>query len=166
MGLAAICCLFEGTMYLFVFFWSAALKSARLFAGFDSPPSFGLAFASFMAAMMLGSQLFSISETAPSLPRSVNNLGLYLILASAALLSVVYFRTEVPVMWCLCAYEACIGLYFPSMGYLRSQLVPGEARGKVYSWLRLPLNTFVVITLSLHSEGKLQALRLTSSNCV
>lgn len=154
MALAAICCLFEGTMYLFVFFWSAALKSSRALSGFDSPPPFGLVFATFMAAMMFGSQLFSFASATLTITQAVSQLGLYLVLASLALLNVVYFKAELPTLWCLCAYEACIGLYFPSMGYLRSQIVPDNVRGKVYSWLRLPLNTFVVLTLTLHAEGE------------
>ena len=51
--------LFEGSMYLFVFFWSPAIISSRSLAGDESPPPFGVIFSCFMCAMMLGSFIFS-----------------------------------------------------------------------------------------------------------
>lgn len=51
-GIASCC--FEGAMYLFIFFWSPALKSARLRAGSEAELPFGIIFASFMCAMMVG----------------------------------------------------------------------------------------------------------------
>lgn len=47
-----------------------------------------------------------------------------------------------------------MGLYYPSMGYLKGQIVHDGVRGKVYGLLRLPLNVFVVVTLGLTKEGK------------
>lgn len=52
--------IFEGSMYLFVFFWSPAIISARILNNTDSPsPPFGVIFSCFMCAMMLGSLIFS-----------------------------------------------------------------------------------------------------------
>ncbi|GAB7366688.1 hypothetical protein MBLNU230_g0646t1 [Neophaeotheca triangularis] len=72
--------IFEGSMYLFVFFWSPALLSARIrsaetTAGNETatpgstpdPPPFGLIFSTFMSAMMLGSLLYTHLQT-PSTP--------------------------------------------------------------------------------------------------
>ena len=52
--------IFEGSMYLFVFFWSPAIISSRtLDSNNNLPPPFGIIFSCFMCAMMLGSLVFS-----------------------------------------------------------------------------------------------------------
>lgn len=47
-----------------------------------------------------------------------------------------------------------LGLYFPSIGYLKSDMIDDADRGTVYSLFRLPLNCFVVGMLSTVKEGK------------
>jgi MFS transporter, MFS domain-containing protein family, molybdate-anion transporter len=47
----------------------------------------------------------------------------------------------------LCLFEACVGVYNPIMASLKSQIVPDKHRSKVYGLLRVPTNTFVVLTL-------------------
>jgi hypothetical protein len=81
--LGFISCCFEGSMYIFVFYWSAAMKTAHALSrptSYDTSPSspssteietethipFGVIFATFMAAMMLGSLLFSHLSSRPS----------------------------------------------------------------------------------------------------
>merc|ERR1719198_699822 len=41
-------------------------------------------------------------------------------------------------------FESTVGIYFPSMGSLKSELVPEEARAGIYNCYRVPLNLVVM----------------------
>lgn len=46
--------------------------------------------------------------------------------------------TTLPVerrFWAFCAFEACVGAYYPVMGMLRGTLVPNEVRATVSTFL-------------------------------
>merc|ERR1719359_1499737 len=47
-------------------------------------------------------------------------------------------------------FEFCVGLYFPSIGVLKSDLVPERVRGTMYNIYRVPLNAVVVGLLLSH----------------
>lgn len=120
--------IFEGSMYLFVFFWAPALKSARAMAGIKDLPPFGLIFSAFMC-MMMGSMVFSSFN-----PRSGRDTGKLLlsILAMAAnsLLVPVLSNQEAVIFWSFALFEMCVGLYFPTMSRLKSELVEDAVRGR------------------------------------
>lgn len=155
--LGAISCFFEGTMYLFIYFWSPTLISARESAGTQGSPPFGMIFASFMSSMMLGSMLFAVmtpsSRDSISLPSYF--LRLLLAVASSCLLLTVILHREAATFWAFCLFELCVGVYFPSMGLLKGQIVADADRGTVYGLLRFPLNIFVVMSLGLTREGEI-----------
>jgi len=44
-------------------------------------------------------------------------------------------------------FELCCGLYFPSIGILRSKFVPEDTRATIMNLFRVPLNLIVVLTL-------------------
>ena len=48
---------------------------------------------------------------------------------------------------CFLVLEASVGLYFPSIGCLRSQLIPEERRATVTNWFRVPMNIITCVTL-------------------
>ena len=152
LALAATSCIFEGTMYLFIFFWSASLKSARLHA--DPPnkkdPPFGLIFSCFMCAMMFGSQMFTRSLSKTSTSASMSSV---ILVASASLLTTLLASREMVIFAAFCVFEAAIGIYFPSMGSLKGRLIADGIRAKAYGLLRLPLNIFVVVGHSLAEDG-------------
>ncbi|KAL2757801.1 hypothetical protein ACRALDRAFT_1079890 [Sodiomyces alcalophilus JCM 7366] len=153
-GLGFTSTFFEGTMYLFVFFWSQVLSSARKRAGSDGELPFGLVFSSFMCAMMAGSNIFSMIVRPHIRGLTLSLLLTVVLVVSGCLLAVVVlFEDEKWVFWTLCVIELCIGIYFPSMSYLKSEVVEDGARGRVYSIMRLPLNVFVVVVHSLDQEG-------------
>ncbi|CAN8101940.1 unnamed protein product [Discula destructiva] len=157
-AIGLITCLFEGTMYLFVFFWTPGLESARALVHADSPPPFGLVFSTFMCAMMLGSQIATISGAAGKVTVAsvAQTLMIVLLVASVVLpISMLNMMTsEFVTLWGFCIYELCVGMYFPAIGYLRGELVHGGIRGRVYGLLRLPLNVFVFFALLLTQEGE------------
>ncbi|RRT82146.1 hypothetical protein B296_00019575 [Ensete ventricosum] len=46
-----------------------------------------------------------------------------------------------------CVFEACIGIFWPSMMKMRSQYIPEESRSTIMNFFRIPLNIFVCIIL-------------------
>ncbi|KAL1876405.1 hypothetical protein VTK73DRAFT_9344 [Phialemonium thermophilum] len=161
LALGVASCFFEGAMYLFIFFWSAALKSARAhsssspwaIAAADEDLPYGLVFSSFMCAMMAGSSLFSALTPVHTQESAAHVLTTAILVASACLGGAAVLTDERVLFWTLCAVEAAIGLYFPSMSFLKSEIVEDGVRGRVYSILRCPLNAFVVLVHSLDEEG-------------
>ncbi|KZL85017.1 major facilitator superfamily transporter, partial [Colletotrichum incanum] len=148
-GLAST--MFEGSMYLFVVLWSPVLVSAS-----SSPETlpYGIIFASFMASTLLASLLYPRLLALVSKP---SRLLLSVLLAANA----VFFalgtgapRAEQVTFWLFCLFEACVGLYFPSMGYLKGKVVDDGVRAQVYGVLRIPLNVFVVVSLTFSSDGQ------------
>jgi len=156
-------------MYLFVFFWSAALKSAHALANKDLITSttpatdlpFGIIFSSFMSGMMLGSLGFTLATAAVTNDfgtkkpffASSSLLTMSIAGASTCLLLAVIFKSECIIFWAFCFFEVCVGVYYPSMGHQKGKIVDDGVRAKVYGILRIPLNVFVVLTLSLTTEG-------------
>jgi MFS family permease len=138
--LIGIASLFESSMYIFVFFWSPSLSG-------EVPH--GLVFTLFMIGVMLGSMvkfplfvsliLAFISHFLVSMNSGDNSLIL------------IYFVI----------FEISVGCYFPSIGYLKSQIVPEDSRAAVYSLFRVPLNFIVISTLLMNFEPK-TAFKLTS----
>ena len=149
-------------MYLFIFFWSPALKSARVATGNAELLPYGMIFASFMCMMMLGSILFSSVISAHDLQSSSQWLLMVVAVASSCLQIPVLAKTEGAIFWAFCMFEGCVGVYFPSMAYLKGKIVDDRIRAKVYSLLRLPLNIFVVVALSLTQEGMFLVFRVCS----
>jgi hypothetical protein len=138
-GLTQTC--FEGSMYLFVFVWVPSLQEAS--------PSFptvalplGYIFSSFMVCMMLGSLLYTaITSYLPPPPLGSHNessLTLHaklssLVCAVSAFTLALSTRSESEQVrfWAFCAFEACVGMYYPVQGMLRGTLISNEHRATV-----------------------------------
>ncbi|KAG8779899.1 hypothetical protein FRC15_009859 [Serendipita sp. 397] len=162
---------FEGSMYLFVFLWVPSLQEA----GGTSLP-LGYIFSAFMISMMLGSIVYTTivaTATVPettALPANGHTNGhsnhrnpvhdtlvvlhaklAALICGFAALLFAYSASGETLSIerrfWAFCAFEACVGMYYPVMGMLRGSLVPNEVRATLSSLFRVPLNIFVTCAL-------------------
>ena len=127
--------LFEGCMYIFVFNWTPSIS-----AHYSKPP-FGFIFATFMVACMGGSSLFSVlSKTmAPE-----NMLVGVFAVGSVALAVPVFTGATLPVLCAFLVFEACVGIYWPAMGTVKSKVVPEEARATIYNIYRVPLNGVVL----------------------
>ncbi|KAH0266975.1 major facilitator superfamily domain-containing protein, partial [Aureobasidium melanogenum] len=148
-GLAS--CFFEGGMYMFVFFWSAALSTVHAAVGFTDPLPFGVVFSSYMCSMMVGSIVFTLVP--PSHDKAHYILKIVLTSASICFLSSILLKSEALVFWAFCLFEVCVGAYFPSMASLKGKLIQDGSRGRIYGILRLPLNLFVITAHSLAEEG-------------
>jgi len=135
----AVVSLFEASMFIFVFNWTPAVTEP------DAPkPPYGHIFATFMAACMLGSRIFSFAVKYVS----IEKIG-QAQLAMATCSHLVPLVTTSPTA-CFCAFlcfELCVGVYFPMIGTLKSSVVPEGSRVTIYNLYRVPMNSIVVITL-------------------
>lgn len=100
---------FEGAMYLFVFFWSAALKSARVKSGYEEHLPLGLVFSSFMCAMMAGSGISANGNASSSNGIAMGSLSFIFVIASAAFAVSTMLDHEHLLFWAFCVIEGCVG---------------------------------------------------------
>ncbi|XP_058182303.1 uncharacterized protein LOC131300463 [Rhododendron vialii] len=153
--LGAIQSLFEGSMYTFVFLWTPALSPNEE----DIPH--GFIFATFMLASMLGSSIAS-RLMAHSSPKVESYMQIVFVVSAASLLLPIMTTFLVPAAnvkggsisfsGCIqllgfCTFEACVGIFWPSIMKMRSQYIPEEARSTIMNFFRIPLNIFVCIVL-------------------
>lgn len=153
--LGAIQSLFEGSMYTFVFLWTPALSPNEE----DIPH--GFIFATFMLASMLGSSIAS-RLMAHSSPKVESYMQIVFVVSAASLLLPIVTTFLVPAAnvkggsisfsGCIqllgfCTFEACVGIFWPSIMKMRSQYIPEEARSTIMNFFRIPLNLFVCIVL-------------------
>ena len=87
-------CCFEGSMYLFLFFWSPALESSHILAHYHSALPFGIIFASFIGAMMFGSMLFTHILADERWMTCRELLQTVVVLASGSLVLTMFFRSN------------------------------------------------------------------------
>lgn len=117
---------------------------------------FNVIFATFMAAMMLGSLAFSYTSSSNPSSNFLTSSTLLTFAtagASFSLLLTVIVKNEAVTFWCFCIFEACTGIYFPSIGAQKGCIIDDGVRAKIYSTLRIPLNLFVVVSLTTVVEG-------------
>ncbi|KAG7448548.1 DUF791-domain-containing protein [Guyanagaster necrorhizus] len=154
LGLTQTC--FEGSMYLFVFLWVPSLQEVSMSS--ELLP-LGYIFSSFMISMMLGSLLYTaiVSHSPPpsTVAGSIDSpltihakLSSMVSAVSALALAVsISFQDEKICFWAFCAFEACVGMYYPVQGTLRGFLITNEHRATLSALFRIPLNMFVVVSL-------------------
>ena len=128
-------------MYLFVFVWVPSLQEASpTFPAMALP--LGYIFSSFMISMMLGSLLYTaITSYTPPPPVGKHNessLTLHAKLSSLvcavsafAIAVSTHSKSEQVRFWAFCAFEACVGMYYPIQGMLRGTLISNEHRATV-----------------------------------
>lgn len=137
---------FEGSMYSFVFNWTPALKSERV------PPPFGIIFSLFMMACMCGASTATILANRVEL---VKQLCISFAVGALALSLAATVTGGEYLVTCFCAFlafEFAVGMYFPSIGVLKSNVVPERIRGTMYNFYRVPLNGLVILLLLTKME--------------
>jgi hypothetical protein len=104
-----------------------------------------------MCATLLGSlSLPLLTHLIPS-PRRL--LVFIFLLSAFSIIAPVFTTTEAGIFWAFMLFEACIGVYFPTMSRLKGEVVDEEMRATVYGLMRLPLNGYVVLILGALSAG-------------
>ncbi|RBA11150.1 hypothetical protein FPRO05_04323 [Fusarium proliferatum] len=147
-------CFFEGSVYVVLYSWPQTIMSSRFHERIWANPPFGTIFSSLTAAMSLGSFMFLYTSCdANSIQVSSRTIQLASSISASALLSAILLRDELSRFWAFCVFEICVGLYYPSMAYLKSRVTQEERRGRVYGLMMVPLNFFTVLCLATVSEA-------------
>lgn len=132
-------------MYLFVFLWVPSLQDAAQTSSLPLP--LGYIFSAFMVSMMLGSLLYTaivaqhsrrlqrVSGTAKGMDSALTLhaklSSLVCAVSALALATSVSSADEHIRFWAFCAFEACVGMYYPVQGTLRGTLINNEHRATV-----------------------------------
>ena len=147
--------LFEGAMYVWVFYWTPCLTAVTKDGPNASQPlPFGLIFACFMCAMMIGG---SITDMVP-LEHIVLPLHALAVLAIA--FATILYDIKLMVFLSFVLFEGLVGTYFGAHGTLRSIHIEEATRASVMNIFRIPLNALVLgtITLEFHPRTVLSFL--------
>ena len=129
----------------FFFLWVPSLQEASLST---SPLPLGYIFSCFMIAMMLGSLLYTSitgwaarvraddvdGDSSSEAPLVLNAKLSSLVCAVSALafaVTITCKHEEHLRFWAFCAFEACVGMYYPVQGMLRGSLISNEHRATV-----------------------------------
>jgi len=143
-------------MYTFVFLWTPAL------APLGEQIPHGFVFAMFMVASMAGSALAGKLLNSDARPECY--MQHVFLVAGLCLLVPVAFHTVRPpdsgarsiggitaagMVQCLafCIFEACVGVFWPSMMTMRAHYLPEKMRSTLINFFRIPLNIFVCVVL-------------------
>jgi MFS family permease len=163
--------LFEAAMYIFVLQWPPAMTKAigGVFGESAAATPYGTIFSCFMASCLLGSTMFGqlAKMAVPTETFTVAMLTVATLAMSGATWMV--SSSSVNVLWGLMAsffaFEACVGMYFPSIGTLRSKYVPDSHRSVIMNLFGIPLNVLVVsVFLSIQKLGVKGALAISSGS--
>ena len=114
-----------------------------------------------MAALAMGTATLSISSSTPKI---------FSALASLPVLSTISGFLSQPggilsiLMLSLFLFESCVGMYFPTIGTLRSKYFPDSHRSVVMNLFGIPLNAMVVtVFLSIEKLGVQGALAVSTT---
>lgn len=158
--------LFEAAMYIFVLQWPPAISTAvsRAFGQGAGTP-YGTVFSCFMASCLLGSTLFGqlAKMNVPTEKFTALMLTAATVAMTSATCTVSSSMTLPALVAAFFAFEACVGMYFPSIGTLRSKYVPDSHRSVIMNLFGIPLNFLVVgVFLSISKLGLKGALGISS----
>ena len=171
MLVGAVQSLFEAAMYIFVLQWPPAITAAvgTAFGGASTP--YGTVFSCFMASCLLGSTIFS-QLGQRNVPTEVSTSAM-LIVATIAMTIGAWIASSgsavamplAALVGAFFAFEGCVGMYFPSIGTLRSKYVPDSHRGVIMNLFGIPLNALVVtVFLSIKRLGVAGALSVSAGS--
>jgi MFS transporter, MFS domain-containing protein family, molybdate-anion transporter len=160
----------EGAMYTFVFMWVPSLLSLNLDGGVPT----GCVFSALMMSITIGGILYPMfHDIIKKVTKLTSNSAinhdeesksieicatLVYLLASASMavpvaclsigaedrLSTLYPYCTMMIVSSFLVVEACVGMFMPVAGTLRSKYVPDNVQGAILNIFRLPLNAIVV----------------------
>ncbi len=162
--LGAIQTVIESVMYIFVFLWTPVLMPAE--------PPLGMAFACFMVAIMIGSSIYPLLLSRGFHAHDVLKMILVILTAAMVICCLAAGPNRGPLelvilYFSFLALEVSFGMYFPTMSYLKSQIIPEGHRANVMNWFRVPMNLITCTALlSLHSESLAQDKRIMFLFCL
>eukprot|EP00090_Calanus_glacialis_P000829 TRINITY_DN10585_c0_g1_i4.p1 TRINITY_DN10585_c0_g1~~TRINITY_DN10585_c0_g1_i4.p1 ORF type:complete len:439 (+),score=69.59 TRINITY_DN10585_c0_g1_i4:40-1356(+) len=149
--------LVESSMFIFVYLWTPTLSSGQ-----EKIP-LGKIFASFMLSIMIGSLIFRILVKSATAQRILFLATLVFLSSTLVASQFASSSDSLSKYICYVAFlfiEISLGMYFPSIGTLRSNLVPGSHRSTIINLFRIPLNLLTVATLLAIKSGVVEDRRL------
>jgi len=169
MLIGAVQSLFESAMYIFILQWPPAVSAAvTSYFGEGAITPFGTIFSCFMTCSLLGSLLFGKLFKRKNTFTEGTATGM--LAASALSMALAAYFTSgattslAGIIGAFLLYEACVGMYFPAIGTLRSKYVPDENKSVILSLFGIPLNSLVVLAyLFIKQLGMSGALGLSSA---
>jgi MFS transporter, MFS domain-containing protein family, molybdate-anion transporter len=176
MLVGAVQSLFEAAMYIFVLQWPPAVaKAIGKSYGSAAMTPYGTIFSCFMACCLLGSTLFG--QLAKMAVKTENFTAVMLSVATIAMSAATWIVAKsggtlattattsslAALVAAFFVFEACVGMYFPSIGTLRSKYVPDSHRSIIMNLFGIPLNVLVVsVFLSIDKLGVVGALGIST----
>ncbi|ORX49943.1 DUF791-domain-containing protein [Piromyces finnis] len=136
---------FEAAMYIFVFLYCPVLEDAHKLGGHKDELPFGLIFAGFMICIMIGSRIFNILMQNEWNVITIS-LPIFLLGTISMLLPIITMNEHI-LYWAFALFETCCGVFFPTLGCIKSQIIPEEVRSSVMNLFRVPMNAIVVIVI-------------------
>jgi len=153
LGLIQACV--EGVIYVFIFLWTPTLTLLFESTETEYQLPIGQVFATFMAAMMIGSKLSKI------LTRGYNKTNWEMLLFATVIGSACLYwlgahtssASKTTTYFAFIFFELACGAYFPAMNNLRSKIIPQKEAAIISVWVRLPMNAIATAALIyLHTE--------------
>lgn len=151
----AVEALFESVIYVIIFLWTPILDHQN--------PSLGIVFSCFMVCILIGQAVFQILAS-----RNIPVPLLLLISTFVALIAniLLVFATDPGAQTArfrakfsfsaFLLFEFGVGIYFPSMGYLRSRIIPEAHSWSIMNVFRVPINLISCVVLMLLHEDVFQ----------
>ncbi|ORY31469.1 DUF791-domain-containing protein [Neocallimastix californiae] len=136
---------YEAAMYIFVFLYSPILEDAHRLAGHNDELPFGLIFSGFMVCIMIGSRIFNIL-TRHNWKVITISIPVFFLGTLSMLLPIITMN-EYILYWAFALFEICCGMFFPTLGCIKSEIIPEEVRSSVMNLFRVPMNAIVVVVL-------------------
>eukprot|EP00934_Nitzschia_sp_Nitz4_P003175 Nitzschia sp. Nitz4//scaffold4_size323378//159788//161601//NITZ4_000663-RA/size323378-snap-gene-0.418-mRNA-1//1//CDS//3329553408//3165//frame0 len=142
----------EGAMYTFVFMWVPTLLSLEPPGGVPT----GCVFSAMMMSITIGGMLYPPLQalfakyvaSKAFAPEACASFVYALAAASMAVPAIILKNPDsssfLTVIVTFMVVEACVGLFMPVAGTLRSKYVPDALQGAILNIFRLPLNAVVV----------------------
>jgi hypothetical protein len=138
--------LFEGAMYIFVLQWppamTAAIKGASGLGSGATP--YGVIFSCFMTCCLLGSTAFGSLQSKNVAVEKSTQFMLLIATLSMAAATFIGSSSLAVLIAAFFVFEACVGMYFPSIGTLRSKYLPDRHRSVLINLFGIPLNLIVI----------------------
>lgn len=148
---ATIVSLFESSMYILIFSWTPLLVTK------SSNPPLGIVFSTFMMACAGGAAFFRICNNYGISAHSLLFVAVFIATTAMGIPNFVGIgeRNVKINFFALTLFEFSIGIYFPAMSLVKSQIVQEECRATLYNIFRVPMNAIVIFALGagldLHS---------------
>jgi MFS family permease len=138
---------FEAAMNCFIMQWPSALMGVVA----DGAVPFGKVFSCFMASCMLGG---SVLENLVRRQSTEGILAGMLGVSTCAMgIATARVNSLPALVGSFTAFEACVGIYFPAIGTLKSKYIPESHSGLIRTLIGIPMNV-IAVTIML-SEKRL-----------